>query len=62
MSALVLAKTIDSSLFNPDVRARKQAVYCTVELCLSVDKLKEEGEKRKERCLVYRSNVYVVFF
>ena len=37
-----------------------QAVYCTTELCLSVDKLIEEKNRHKERTmLVYRGNVVV---
>ena len=39
-----------------------QAVYCTTELCLSVDKLKEEEKTTtgKERCPCTEVNVYVV--
>ena len=37
-------------------------MYCTTELCLSVDNLKEEGKKNIEgTMLVYRGNVYVVY-
>ena len=38
-----------------------QAVYCTTELCLSVEKLKEEKKTGKERCLCAEVNVYVVY-
>ena len=31
-----------------------QALYCTTELCLSVDKLKEEKNKKEGTMLVYR--------
>ena len=36
-----------------------QAVYCTTELCLSVDKLKEEKKHREGTMLVYIGNVVV---
>ena len=40
-----------------------QSVYCTTELCLSVDKLNEEKTTtRKERCKGTEVNVCVVYF
>ena len=41
-----------------------QAVYSTTELCLSVDKLKEDGKTNNNwegTMLVYRGDVYVVY-
>ena len=39
-------------LFDPsDVCAyRGQTVYCTTEICLSVDKREKDSKRRKERC------------
>ena len=38
-----------------------QAACCTTELCLPVDKLKEEGKNREGTMSVHRGNVYVVY-
>ena len=62
MTALVSENTIDSRL----VRSRwecteNQAVYCTIELCLSVDKLKKKKQQGRNDVGVQRSNVHVVY-
>ena len=39
----------------------RRPVYCTTELCLSVDKLKKEKTTGKERYYCTEVNVYVVY-
>ena len=63
MTALVSENTIDSRPVSIQMRVRgESAVYCTTDLCLSVDKLKKEKKETGwERCLCTEVNVYVLY-